>query len=810
MKTVYILIVFLLAIPLWAQEVTFRTERLITDYRGIAFNGSAVLCYGDYGIITRSTDFGATWSQISLGDKHSIKRIFATGNEFIGVTDYSLIFSQKNGAFWDIVDVSTTPDIIDITIYGDSTYILTKSNVLSVKNDQTIKQFLTLDSNLNYGEIHIDETGTWITCNDTLLIRYNASKLSFDTVYVAAHIPPANKAYPNIIHGLRNNEGTLTFTVSNDYTTYSYDKILQTFNKGETWETFFPGAVYNGSCSHIVNNERYYIRPKSQYIPDEANDLLAIDYIKADTSHYSADTSYITVINPLDSAKLQLSMSRYSFYFQEILALTPDTIIAVGKDKCIAMSYDSGKTWNFLSCIKYSNASPSNFICRNANTMFLFNTFSFFRTTDGGATWLPQTYTHTFKGNKSANPRNYFLTDKEKGYIVFDTNIVPDANVFATSDNGYTYKSYGYDSLMLGGSLYKNGIKTGERYAIFTRKPSFTPLNLLLLYNENLQLLDSVRLPFDNAISMTTMPDESILTLGLRTAGKPTADSDGYAPDYSYSYALLRSTDYGKTWDSITLPITQPLRYAIATDKYYYDNPVLPELKIVGQNIIIPTNNHLLYRYDYLTRKFDSVYIDAPIKTSFILNNRLCFITEENTLYSAENIKDSDTKWDSIKAENIFSKWNNEDQSTIFNVQSTADTTAIMLISKQVYAVPKPIDYLTNIVKISVLQSPVGVQHNAVEHPAWLWKSEPYPMPAHGFIRCDVSCEPKYNISDATINIRSISGSDVPNVDQTTRIIQQSRNGGYIEWNCEDIPKGLYIITIRLAEQHLNIPVLVF
>ena len=87
----------------------YQAERLITDFNGVATNGSNILCYGNYGIITYSLDDGENWKQLNIGDKYSIKKIRAVGNYFYGVTNYSIIKSTNNGLKWKNAEIVVKP-----------------------------------------------------------------------------------------------------------------------------------------------------------------------------------------------------------------------------------------------------------------------------------------------------------------------------------------------------------------------------------------------------------------------------------------------------------------------------------------------------------------------------------------------------------------------------------------------------------------------------------------------------------------------------------------------------------------------------
>lgn len=69
MKTIVTFLVFISScITILSKELPFKTERMNTDFRGVTTNGKNILCYGDYGIITYTLDFGQNFQQVNLGD----------------------------------------------------------------------------------------------------------------------------------------------------------------------------------------------------------------------------------------------------------------------------------------------------------------------------------------------------------------------------------------------------------------------------------------------------------------------------------------------------------------------------------------------------------------------------------------------------------------------------------------------------------------------------------------------------------------------------------------------------------------------
>jgi hypothetical protein len=100
--TLCIVLIFVSCINSFSDVIPFTPERMITDFNGVVYNGTNVLCYGNYGIITFSKDRGEHWDQLNIGDKYNIKKIRTLEKTFYGVTEYSIIKSTNNGIKADV------------------------------------------------------------------------------------------------------------------------------------------------------------------------------------------------------------------------------------------------------------------------------------------------------------------------------------------------------------------------------------------------------------------------------------------------------------------------------------------------------------------------------------------------------------------------------------------------------------------------------------------------------------------------------------------------------------------------------------
>ncbi|GIV56842.1 MAG: hypothetical protein KatS3mg040_1610 [Candidatus Kapaibacterium sp.] len=110
-----VIVALLVTLPALAQDDSLFNEslyvrtRLGTDLTGSAYNGRALLVYGEGGVIMRSTDWGATWEQINLPDSLQILGIATAGRRFLGLCYRGFALrSDDDGRSWEILPLDDT------------------------------------------------------------------------------------------------------------------------------------------------------------------------------------------------------------------------------------------------------------------------------------------------------------------------------------------------------------------------------------------------------------------------------------------------------------------------------------------------------------------------------------------------------------------------------------------------------------------------------------------------------------------------------------------------------------------------------
>lgn len=847
MKLSLTLLTFLTSLlSLFSQDLPFKTERMITDYNGVTTNGKSILCYGDYGIITYTLNNGTTFQQVNIGDKYSIKSIKTIGSDFVGVTESSLLKSTTNGITWENKKIFDTATIIDMKVFNTTLYLLTPKGVYVSDNNLNVnpEPLLALDSTAEYSELETDGKDIYIIYNKKSLIHYSMDTKQLDTTNIINTVNASCGTCSNIAN-LKISGNTVYVMVNSKYLLLNSLGLVKSDNRGKSWKRVTDYRVLNGS--YLVDDSTIYaIR---QNIIGIANyGLFAVSYMKIDTSRLLVDTTVYTIINDdINKPERPIYISGDKpITFKELIKINKDTLIAVGVNKMILMSYNGGKTWEIKSFfdILFRDIREKEFVSfpSNDNGYFL-TSLPIYKTINGGVTWQPQKR-RDYPQVATVRPNSFYFNSSGKGYIKAITKNAADTNILTTNDYGETYDllrndsltHYKYDNNSSYQMKFSKGLDVGNYilYLISRSQNNSTGAIInnytVLRYDKNFRLVDTSIVNAEFIISMIVTKDSSIICLALNTTGTNKTDSIGNSGDYSYSYFLLKSTDKGKTWDSlkIKVPIYPTLIQHSSKAYYLYSHGFYSNCAFQKDNyIFFPTFSkarsamgyNLLYRFDYVNTIFDSVKIPTKLSsdpnTIFSFRNTVYAISSMNNIFYTKDIAAAVPVWDSIKSSDVFSNWEGFDSDypingayAILSAHILNDTSGFMTIGITSDAPGGGKQFKVNVVKLSPNLNANSVDEPKIEKDkVSLWNYRPYPLPGTNKIYCKIYWNKSYNIEDATIKAYDVFGTATQF--QGIRVNKIQDNLGILEWDCSNVPPGVYVINISLAGESRSFPVMV-
>jgi hypothetical protein len=649
---IHILLLFVVSGIVKADNFNFMPERMITDFHGVVYNGKNVLAYGDYGIITFSEDKGMNWQQLNIGDKYNIKKIRTIESVFFGVTEYSVIKSTTNGKSWVNTEITETPDVISCAVNNNSVYILTKNSVLRCNNnlDFETNPLIEFDARQKYTEIEYHNGYIYLLSNnDTLeqkhILKLNPESSNFERISltIVLHLPSDIAKFSNLKFHNNNiyyiNEIIKTVIQGGRSSYY----MMKSEDGGQSWRKFYFGFCL---ANFLEDDYLYNVRERnSQFalsvLEDSPHpDSLAIETVITDTSTPPERYQSLTFTTIID-----------------IIRISKDTMVAIGKSKTIAVTVDGGKKWILKSRYRYQlthdllqhsvNAPP---VFINKNLIFNSNRY---KTFDGGITWLPPLSSDNENINKWYSDIYYFdengtgMTIKNDGKLLY---------MLKTEDFGETYSQIVINPPMTTkyGEKEILGVKINNKI-FFTYLSSNGNFSFIYVFNENYELEHTSIFSSTNTYNIVSDQNSNLYTYGIY---KP----NGYM-DTNVSYVLLKSSDNGYSWGNEIESLPFPSKIFDYAGKPYFSTSV-KDLYSFDKYIIMPNmyaEPTVLYLFDTEKEILDSLEIPFFLSRSdeaiFSFKGDFYAISSNNTIYRTSNFPSKEAVWDSIHISNYLYDW---------------------------------------------------------------------------------------------------------------------------------------------------------
>lgn len=822
-KLIYLFAFIIVNITLLSKDVPFKAERMITDFNGVVTNGNNTIAYGNYGIMTYSFDMGQTWKQHNIGDGHSIKKIITVEDDFIGITNLSFIKSTDNGMTWTMNDFSDEEKLINFTAVDNLLYILTNNSILKSDFNLSVQSepVFELEENTEYSELKSDGKNLYFIKNGRLLQIYDIETDKLTSVNL---IDEMDCSSCTSINDIQTSDKMVYVKMIKTSSGINFPYVLSSSDNGKTWQNtellIRPNAAYK-----IVNNKIQYftpIRPESPF-----NSGYYINgFYRVDSIDIELDTNYITRINTEEKIERRTKTIEYTDF-----AVSGNNIIAVGNSKLISVSSNGGKTFEFKSHLKNTYRSEHQVNILSDSLMYFIFGHEFYKSTDGGVTWLPQIFTDYNSTIWIIAPYFSYVDKNGNGfanYRAFSPN--SDSNAIVTYDGGENFIRTNNPEFNLPHSendhYVSKGIDLGNKFIIIREPAPFSiekKVYTFFRYDKSLNLLDSIELDVSNIVNLTNTEDNHLLALILEESGENKADEEGNTEDYKYEYKLIKSTDQAATWNTIynSVPITQPLYKYPGSDYYKYRQVVMEKSVLFNNYILYPTMDRKIYRYDIDKNEFDSIpfpglyysgNVDFPL---FKFDDKLISISnrEKQLIYITEFDEYGNVEWDSLEAGKFFEVWNQFDyspfvgegiQNVIFLTRMTSNKSGYLITGQT----EDGDDFEANIVKIGKEETTSVEEVSTVENQrAYLWNSLPYPIPGISVIESRVYCNGAYSLTDLKIKVLNMNGEQL--LEPQIIINSTSNYSGVLTWDCTNVPSGVYIIQLQLNGENLNIPVVV-
>lgn len=814
MKFFFIIVTLLISNTLLAERLQFNAEKLISDYNGITANGSIVICYGDFGIITFSTNSGEDWRQLSLGQEHSIKKIINHGNTFYGVTQNSLIKSQNDIYSWTIKHFVGMPEMISMDINNDKIYILTKQNIqLTNLNFDNLNVIVELNPDSLYSSIVTDNDYLYILEGNEKILKYEIS-----TGILTKTINIKDMNFSNKFSYLKNLklidkelfaviqvEKLSIMPLGTDH--YNYNNILiKSSDNGDTWEVV-SDSLKGTSCYNKINGDIYIIGPRP------LSSKMRIDFKKLITGTKSPE-----LVNDMDGIDrdIYFNIYQYDYKINEIIKITENIWIAAGSDKLILKTVNSGESWEIVSFFNsfYIDNFETNVNVLQITKDIIFVPYfrkvdsniyfsGFLKTMNGGVTWLPQRYNPDIKIPDKAS--QYIFNKEGKGVCLFDNN---QTQLFST-DYGETFQIREFSITAQSFQLSdRRALDLGDRF-LFKYTDARDKNNFTKFYTTDFEkLTDSVVVDSVSFKNLMLSEDSIIYSVGLYRSDYEPPDTVFQYGHYKYQkYFVYKSEDKGKTWikHSGELPFeVEEIPYNKGW--HYYD--FMRASTYFNRKIVIPYGHYqgksLFCIYDIDTKQADSVVLNNSYANSrdvfFIFGNRLSYFSLDNKLnYSSEN--QVNTEWEST--DNLNEKILDD----VFITVSSDNEDCFITTGKYSFlSMLGGKGYKVNVVKLQTDTYTSVEKDYPFSNSYDLLEFKPYPVPSSiGWINIQVNGSKDINLSDVGVFDNLGNKLNSANIEY-----QEVENGkSMIRWYYGNHPSGVYYIHINSGNKKHSVPVII-
>jgi len=751
MRIIYVLVVFFItSASVLSIDMKLNYERLDVDFRGVVNSEHSIVCYGTGSIILKSYDNGDTWQQECIHhDSLDITDMIYKDDYFYALlTRGYIVIGDNYSNNWKSINTEI-PYQQSIEVKDNEIFIL-GLNSIYIFEDNNIKQEISLIDTNQFTELRI--------FNDKLLVSGKNGKL-------------------------------ISIDLSDNYSQELID--FQDLGLCSTC----------GSLSRMkTENNKFYVSHKWDVI--ESTDLVNWQKIAKDMPLYEVKEGSVFNLRAsstmyLNAALLELSVAgqdsniKISKDWQQrnvdILAFidykfcNDSIVVAVGRDKLIAVSKDSGVNWELKS-----NYTGYGFEVVTDSLFYSIRSRGrIYKTSNAGVTWLPPLFTDTLV--RSFNVADYIeFNSNGYGLVFANSSIRFEPNLLFTKDYGNTYElrlSERLNGLIGTGNF--SFIKTQSGYNLIKpRVVQVEPLTSIITVDTAFNFIS--RINYDSIYINGIFEVDEKQTLGIALDMKWPYYSKGNVSDSNH-YIFLYSYDRGKTWEK-------------TFDLFMADTILRSTINLFDKKILIggvhwykepkdTANINQLYLIDMNSQKRTRIFNDVVSSYGNITkyNDYLMFGGWEYLFVNQNFIKDQ-YNWEKIPYQGKY----------IMSIVYKYDKLWFGMYdipSRQTHQYKVNFDLITD-------------TEETVEVKSYLYSFPAYPNPAKNFVSCDIYWDLRHDIEKSDIGIYDYKGVRVADRNDFTIDFRNS-SSGILTWDCSKYDSGVYFIIIKHGDATRTIPVVV-
>lgn len=755
MRSLFLLFIF--TFNLYSQINTDKFIRLNVDLNGVLKVENKIIIYGTNGSLLISDDNAKTWKHECVGDSINIYDLKYNDGVLKGICT-----SENPSAIYDI-----TYNLTDktITLYKlkylvkDFTHFSFSNNIYYFAKYSTIFQYNTISkvtssvftSNYKYNYFTIIDKYIIIPTSENIILRYDIYSKQIDTLKCNYNFDNAH----NIV------------TFKNNLFALSNHILYKSKDYGSSWDSL--GKLENSSL--FVSNSNLY-NTKNDSINGKGIYLISND---------------VKVFNFENRSNINAKSYIEKFQIENIFDIDSNLTISVGQDKTILKSQDNSKSWDLVSNLirQISQNSRVNFGNKDLG-VFSTEYKQFFKTTDGGSTWLPSIGNQKISTKNSMTyTGNNYLDNNGAYFYLFQSDLDSSAwlkNFFYSFDTCNSFKTNKTNSIVIGSNSKINKITKIKDSIYFAIQKKWYSNNYSILYHTDLNFKEINYQNYDSLIIYRVYQNQENNLEMICNESRYYREYPkiiGYTlPFYDSAKVIIKvSKDNGKTWEN-KIVFLELNKFSIV-DFVTYKNKIYFLTKKEYATYIgdIPDTHTYLYEVNNTDYKLVHTFNDSTVMSIVNIGEKLHFFSIGTVYFQNDN-----NEWIS----QAFSSFIGNTYNPMYKFGNIHYVAMNSLKSNE--------NNYQNIYKY-IDDSPISDVEAQIEDMTDLVTLNPAPLPANTYTKIGVIWSPIYKFDLSNIEVYDIYGIKVKSK-LNTSLREYDTFRGELTIQTEDLPEGVFFIKI--------------
>lgn len=744
---------------------------------GVEAKGDTIVTYGSAGTLLISYDNGTNWIQRQLNCRSEIAQIFIIDKNMYAFTKYGEIFESNDwGINWTTKKLLY--DIVHCVAINDNGYFIRTMNKLLTLNLQfEIQNTFSLHS--DYSRNIVDTmpryNPTIVKFKDKLIVEIDSSsylifdknlnmidtislkKFGFCTICNEGHniFADTDYFYCQSEAAMYRSKDLIKFEkiTTNQKNHYIYKLItdkLYCFNRYYVDQINYPDSSVR-ICQLIKKDPTMGSYLRSFIINNEK--LIVVGFSKYITCNYLKDSilNIISAVSDYSLYQLPIQINDSTFQFpQNRNMINPLILSSANNGATLSANYDANKPLDS----KYDVNNMQQFYYDEDLKQIIIKGFY-------------------------SNLQNYILRSKDFG-TTFSSNTIKSfwtIETYGFPNTVYYQAKPRYNFIKVNGNYIFPGNNNGFDYL----KNKSTCEAYIYTVDTNFKILTDIYLK-DTFVNRVFSKEEKNFVIHCMNS---------LDTSFSFSYTINR----GQQWNIIKTYTYKELYTdfsEIVFNNKIYEAVVLFNDSTQSYSLdILDLDNYQIKRVcENLPKVHNGLYVNGGISTFY--DSNFVYISYADTVFYTRNIFDR-SKWKYFLLPNggYLSALSKKYKDKVFC--TFTDSIAYQN---------------TSWLYISGLDTTTFVEDNKPEITPYLWHSPPYPQPSSSLSQSRIYWDTGVDIDSDDISVYDVFGVKIQGREHIT-IEKRAAYSGILNWECADVPIGVYLIQLNHGTISMTLKVMV-